>query len=153
MANCIAYEELSVGSAAAIGPTAATVQGGVACAVFYVDPRSAATVRYRPDRTAPTTTLGLPLLPGRSIVVAGEANVRNSLFLTESASATVHCLYYDRVDVVDMGLSATAGADTAAALNSLSTTVREHTRILRQIRNALGEAVFGSWSAMPEDER
>lgn len=114
MANCIGYEALSVDSKP-VGPTAATVDGGVACAIFFVDPASEAkALRYRPDQiysdrtdrkfSAPTPLAGIPLRRGKSIVVAGEGNIRRSLFVTESGRALVHCLYYDRVDVVDLGL-------------------------------------------------
>jgi hypothetical protein len=114
MANCIGYEALYV-DAVARGPTASLVQGGVACAIFFVDPESKTTaIRYRPDqmeseRTSstfipPTATNGAPLRRGKSIVVAGEMNVRKSLFAAENGHAVVHCFYYDRVDVIDLGL-------------------------------------------------
>lgn len=114
MANCIGYETLVL-NGVAMGPTAKTVRGGVACAIFFIDPDSESkVVRYRPDQPQPsrvtdvyrppTSTSGIPLRRGKSIVVAGEGSIRNSLFMAENGKAIVHCLYYDRVDVVDLEL-------------------------------------------------
>lgn len=152
MANCIGYEELSIGDARAVGPTDTALRGGVACAVFYVDPAAGGTVRYRGDAVAPTATAGLPLRPGKSIVVAGEGNVRNARFIAEGGSATVHCLYYDRVDVVDLGLSDdTSTAELLAAVRGLAAAMDGHGRVLRQIRNAVGSLAYDTWRDMPDD--
>lgn len=114
MANCIGYETLYLNGVAQ-APDTSIVGGGVACAIFFVDPRSKAkAVRYVPGQVKsekitstfrpPTPTRGIPLKRGKSIVVAGEGSIRNSWFVAEGDSALLHCIYYDRVDVVDMGL-------------------------------------------------
>ena len=116
MANCIGYEPLQV--AGPIGPTAATVSGGVACAIFYLDPSAVSPVRWRPDGTNPTAQVGLQIMPGGHIVVAGNANIVRSRFTsTDSIAATLHCLYYDRVDVV--AFSGAPGGQAPASLVSL----------------------------------
>lgn len=100
MANVIGSEVLMV-DVRRVKPTAALVQGGVACAVFYVDPRSAVGVRWRTPSSTVTTEEGFPLAPGAWISVAGEGNIRNSTFVVDGAgTARVHALYFDRVDVV-----------------------------------------------------
>ena len=102
MANAIGYEELTV-SRVASSPTLTAITGGVACAVFYVDPDAHGTVHWRPDPTSPTRWLGFPLGPGKWVSVAGEGNIRNSEFILGPDSADsiiVHALYFDRVDVV-----------------------------------------------------
>ena len=143
MANNTGYEELGVGSTQAVGPTASLVQGGVACAIFYVDPNSTGIVRHRADRTAPTSRIGLPLRPGKSIVVAGEGNVRNALFIMESGTGTVHCMYYDRVDVVDLGLSSDwSGTQMVSEMQAVSNKLEETLHVLKQIRNSTGSLAF-----------
>lgn len=106
MANNIAYEAIVVG-ATAVGPTEATVQGANSvCAIFYLDPQSAGDVRYRADRTDPTASVGLPIRPGRHLVVAGKGDIMNARFISRSGGrCVIHALYYDQVDVVafDMG--------------------------------------------------
>ena len=107
----------------------------VQCAIFYVDPESTGVVRYRGDQTDPTPTVGLPLHPGKTITVAGEGNVRNARFITESGAAVVHCMYYDRVDVVDLGISGSGDADAVVrAVQALAEQVTEVAHLLRQIR-------------------
>lgn len=150
MANMIGYEKLDVGLVTAVGPTASLVQSGVRCAIFYIDPDSACKlVRYRSDfnlstGALPTTATGLPLRPGKSIVVAGEANVRNARFLASGGSAEIHCVYYDQVDVVDLGLSDNGEASNAEALESLTQKLVDQNDeilyVLRTIHNGMAEA-------------
>ena len=138
MANAIGYEELLVG-ASPVGPTALIVQGGVKCAVFYVDPQAPGPVNWlstfgKQDavsgdierdsdsnviRTLPTRNYGFPLAPDRAITVAGEGTIRNTRFIrTGSGTGTrkVHCLYFDRVDVVAADF---VGATSLAALEAV----------------------------------
>ena len=102
MANAIGYEEIRVTTVAS-SPAFTGLSGGVACAVFYVDPDAGGIVHWRADPTSPTTWLGFPLGPGKWVSVAGEGNIRNSEFVLGRSSAPsiiVHALYFDRVDVV-----------------------------------------------------
>ena len=115
MANVIGYEALFIDKDPA-GPTASIIDNGAKCAIFFVDPDSKAKViRYRADQylstkttssySPPTATSGIPLRRGKSIVVAGARNINNSRFVTVADTATIHCLYFDQVDVVDLGLA------------------------------------------------
>lgn len=138
MANVIGYEELLVGDGP-VGPTALIVQGGVMCAVFYVDPRAPGPVHWlstfgKQDaisgvverdadgnviRTLPTRNYGFPLAPDRAITVAGEGTIRNTRFVrtgTTGGARKVHCLYFDRVDVV---ASEFVGATSLMALETV----------------------------------
>ncbi len=137
MANAIGYEELLVG-ASPVGPTALIVQGGVKCAVFYVDPGAPGPVNWlstfgKQDvvsgdveidsdnnviRTLPTRNYGFPLAPDRAITVAGEGTIRNTRFIRTGKGGTrkVHCLYFDRVDVVAADF---VGATSLAALEAV----------------------------------
>ena len=113
MANCIGYERISARGDRPIGPSAAIVSGGVACAIFYVDPAAPNPVRWRPDsnltgtyHAQPTQISGGPIYPGGQIVVAGEGNVKNSGFVSETdAPCEIHCYYFDRVDVLQVDFS------------------------------------------------
>ena len=127
MANALGYEALIVGSTA-VSPTASIVQGGVACAVFFVDPDSTSPiVRYRPDGTAPRPDFGLPIRRGKSIVIAGEANIRRSSFIAQTGTATVHAIYYDRVDIIDMHL------DTDDLWTGIEAVIKTNTTRLEEI--------------------
>lgn len=130
MANCIAYESFSPlipTGPSSVAPTATR------CAIFYIDPESTARVRYRPDGTSPTNNEGIPLAPGSSIVVAGNASIRRSMFLVEyGGTATVHALYYDQVDVVDIGLPSTrsgSGVDLSPIVEGLDQILLELKRL------------------------
>ncbi len=105
-----------------MGPTENVVKGGVACAVFYVDPQAPGSVNWLPTfgkqdstgvveadadgdiiRTLPTRNYGFPLAPDRAITVAGEGTIRNTRFIRTGRTGgarLVHALYFDRVDVV-----------------------------------------------------
>ena len=104
MANAIGYEQLTVSRAVSVSPALSTLTGGVACAVFYVDPAAKFGVRWRPDPTSPTPSYGFPLAPGKWISVAGEGNIRNSEFILDGGGAgdntIIHVMYFDRVDIV-----------------------------------------------------
>ena len=104
MANQIDYELLRVGGNTTVGPTNSIVQGGVRCAIFYLDPTATAPVRWvsSPLETkAPTRARGAPIEPGGHVVVAGEGTIRNSLFIaTSDAFQKLHAYYYDQVDVI-----------------------------------------------------
>ena len=143
MANQIGFEEIPVGTTAAVGPTASLVQGGVRCAIFYVDPMSTGTVRYLGTRTDPTAQHGLPLRPGKSITVAGEGNVRNARFIMESGAGKVYGVYYDQVDVVDLGLSSDwSGTQLVSEMQAVFNKLEETLHVLKQIRNATGSLAF-----------
>jgi len=132
LANCIGYEAIRVGSTAK-GPTTSLISGGVACAVFYADPDSSV-VRYRPDGTDPTPTLGLPLRPGKSITVAGGGNIGKSLFVSEDGgSAVIHALYYDKVDIVDLGLSGN-DVDLGEVADAIAGQVNKQEELLVELR-------------------
>ena len=112
MANQIAYEALTV-STAAIGPTAATATQLAKAAVFYLELGTGA-VRHRADGTSPTASVGLPIESGGHMVVVGNGNILNAEFIRrDGADGTIHCLYYDAVDVVAAGFS---GANAAGNL-------------------------------------
>lgn len=137
MANVIGYEELLVRDRP-VGPTSAFVVGGVACAVFYVDPGASGPVNWLPAfgqrdtdgvlvRDAdnliiparPTRNFGFPLSPDKAVTVAGEGTIRNTRFIRTGAKGgvrKVHCLYFDRVDVV---ASDFVGATSLAALETV----------------------------------
>jgi hypothetical protein len=102
MANQIAYEAVTV-STAAVGPTAATATQLAKAAVFYLEPGTGE-VRHRADGTAPTSSVGLPIEQGGHMVVVGNGNIINAQFIRHSAAAsdgTLHCMYYDAVDIVE----------------------------------------------------
>lgn len=66
MANVLGYELISVGQTA-IGPTASIVQGGVACAIFHVDPESHVGVRWRPLSDDPDIAAHAHVYIGRTV--------------------------------------------------------------------------------------
>ena len=146
MANAIGYEELTV-TAVASSPALAGLTGGVACAVFYVDPNAGGIVRWRADPTSPTRGLGFPLGPGRWISVAGEGNIRNSEFILNRGShdaIIIHAIYFDRVDVVAADFATDPGdaqmADISETLTALRELSQEMLSALRQI--ALGTSLL-----------
>ncbi len=145
MANNIGYEILVVGPTQA-APTLATVPGGVACAIFYVDPNAVDTVRWRSDGTGPTSDVGVPIGPGGHVVVAGTSNVVRSRFVSVSGkSVQVHALYYDRVDVIAFSGAPGGGATgNKAAMSVLEDTLAQ---ILVQLR---GQSII--LSAMAIDQ-
>ena len=122
MANAIGYEEVRVGAE----PVGLVAKGRAAsstlkAAVFLVDPDAPVGVRWRPDTKQspleqnaqvpgevitnfPRADSGLPLGPGRWIVVAGESAVRQSMFIRAKLAdepTTVHVLYFDQAhDIV-----------------------------------------------------
>lgn len=110
MANCIGYEEISVGKGPR-GPEltagsllVAAVSGSQQpmCAVFKVSPDGPG-VRWIPhgNRKDPGEFYGMPLRPGQSIVVAGTGNIKNSEFASANGhGTTVYALYYDQVDII-----------------------------------------------------
>ena len=153
IANNTGFETISVASNA-VSTTSTTLSALSRSAIFYIDPDSNGIVRYRADETDPTTSYGLPLRPGRSIVVVGDRNVRNSKFITESGSAKVHCLYYDQVDVVDLGIaSSEADASSVTELQKVRGLLEEATHVLKQIRNATGEIAFDTTGdKVPSDD-
>lgn len=147
MANAIGFEELSV-ETSPVGPTATMVRGGVACAVFYVDDDAPGPVRWRPTTSSRTNTansLGFPLKPGAWISVAGEANIRNSLFSRDGAldgPVRVYVLYFDRVDVIAAdfaGVTSKAiverGKAQEALLDEILRELRRHTDALQEVVN------------------
>lgn len=142
MANNIGYEKLTIGPARAAGTTAA-IRASAVCAIFFVDPESSSTVRYRSDQTDPTANMGVPLRPGKSIVVAGRGNVMNARFIAEGGTAEIHAMYYDQVDVVDLGLTSDPSwSDVVTAVKAQTAKLEELGRSLRQIRNATGYVAF-----------
>ncbi len=161
MANAIGYEVINVGDRP-VGPTAAIVKGGVACAVFYVDPDAPGPVHWVPTfpqrdsdgaaltdqdstiiRVQPTRIFGFPLYPDRAITVAGEGTIRNTRFIRAGAGGgrrKVHALYFDKVDVV---ASDFVGATSLAAIEAvllrleagntaLLAELQKHTTVLEQ---------------------
>ena len=128
IANALGYEELLVGTIP-VGPTASLVEGGVACAVFYVDPNAAGAVNWRSGPQTsdyPTQNKGFPLNPGKWLSVAGEAVIRTSRLVragTSSKVVKVHVLYFDRVDVIaaDFAGGGSLSAVETALLNLLAT--------------------------------
>ena len=142
MANNIGYEKLRPGSSA-VGPTAATVQGGVACAIFYLDPRAESAVRWRSDGTNPSANDGLPVLPGGSFAIAGEANVRRAKFVSETGAVVdLHASYFDRVDVLAIQFSPQGAPATAQTEAAVTGKLDDLAHLLRQIRNATGAMAF-----------
>ena len=146
MANAIGYEELTVTTVAS-SPALAGLTGGVACAVFYVDPDAKGVVRWRADPTSPTPWRGFPLGPGKWVSVAGEGNIRNSEFILDSDSAdsiTVHALYFDRVDggAADFATDPAAArmASISDAINALLTT--SEAMLLELQRITLGTSIL-----------
>ena len=153
MANAIGYEELVV-EQAAVGPTASLVQGGVASAVFYVDDEAPGAVRWRPTTPAKSATLrsqGFPLKPGAWIAVAGEGNIRNSLFELSpgvTGPVRVHVIYFDRVDMIAAdfaGISSKAISESAkrqeGLLDEILLELRKHTDGLREVTGRELEAI------------
>jgi hypothetical protein len=91
----IAYEALTVG-ASAVGPTEATATHRVRSAIFTVE---TAGVRFRADGTSPTATVGAPVEKGGDLVLNGEGSILRAEFIRrDSASATVHCMYFSMPD-------------------------------------------------------
>lgn len=103
MANCIGYEKLHVGTVIT-GPTDATIAGGVACAIVYLDPKASGPVYWRCDGVNPTVLAGVPVYPGGSFVLVGEGNIRKTRFIADvGAGGDLHVAYFDRVDVTTIG--------------------------------------------------
>lgn len=138
MANCIGYEEISVGK----GPKGPELTEGAAlvaavsgmpqpvCAVFKVSPESSAGVRWIPhgNRKDAAELVGMPLRPGQSIVVAGTGNIKNSEFASiDGKGTTIFALYYDQVDVIAFDGGGAGGFD-----------LRPTEALLRDINNQLG---------------
>lgn len=148
MANCIGYEELTVGPFP-VGPTAALIKGGVACAVFYVDPRTKGRVRWKPKAIEavdyPTASSGFPLARGKWISVAGEGVIRNSKFVldgeAEATSVKVYVLYFDRVDVVAADFTENVLPDIEATLKRMEVNIGDMLEELRKHTTALEGAV------------
>ena len=134
MANNIAYELIVVG-ATATGPTASLVSGkSPVCAIFYLDPDSPGDVRYRADQTDPRPDYGLPIRPGRHLVVAGRGDITNARFISRNGGrCELHALYYDQVDVIafDMGSPAAGAEPMLASLLERSDGLLHEMRALR----------------------
>lgn len=99
MSNQIAYEPIIVGSTA-VGPATSKVAATreAKAAVFHFE----GSVRYRGDGTAPTASIGREFHHGGELIVRGEGNIRNALFISISGNnLTVHGEYYDSDDVID----------------------------------------------------
>lgn len=148
MANCIGLEQIVVKNTA-VGPTASIVQGGVACAVFYVDPKAKGGVWWNP-KANPTSNDHFPLRPGKWISVAGEGGIRNSRFIIDPddyniQSIIVYALYFDRVDVVAADFAASVSEiseqSIQAVLERIETLNSEMLLELKRHSDALTEAV------------
>lgn len=141
MANIIGFEDIRV-EAKAVGPSISALDGGVRCAVFYVDDQAPGRVRWRSGLTAQMTrgtSKGFPLRPGAWISVAGEGNIRNSLFERDGAiegAVFVHALYFDQVDVIAADFAgATSNAVIEAKLDEILFELRRHTDALQEVVN------------------
>lgn len=154
MANNIGYEKLRP-SGTVVGPTASIVQGGVASAIFYLDPRASSAVRWRSDRTSPSRDSGVPLLPGGAFALAGEGNIRNARFVSESgAIVDLHASYFDRVDVLAIQFSPNGTSAELDSLNGINTRLDEVAYLLKQIRNAAGSMAFDTMGdGVPADDK
>ena len=146
MANAIGYEQLTV-TTVETSPALSALTGGVACAVFYVDPDARGVVHWRPDPTSPTGWLGFPLGAGKWISVAGEGNIRNSKFILSHDTANsiiVHVLYFDRVDVVAADFAADPTGAQIVDLKADLRAIRELTaKVLLELRRiTLGTTIL-----------
>lgn len=94
MPDAFAGEAITVADSA-IGPTSATrAPSGQAPAERAVVTVETASLRYRYDGTAPTSSVGHLALPGEVIVVEGVDNVEDLLMIrTGATSAAVHVTY------------------------------------------------------------
>jgi hypothetical protein len=99
MANMVGFEQITV-STSALSPTVATVTGRAKMAVFLVVSEP---LRWRSDGTAPTASAGFPIKADGHVVVVGHSNIINSSFIRSGGTdATLECIYYDNVDIVDI---------------------------------------------------
>lgn len=149
MANALGYETLAVGNRA-VGPKASIVQGGVMCAIFYLDAEAPSLVRWRPDgglsgvnNAEPSPGSGLPIYPGGQVVVVGSGNIRNTRFISASGKiCQLHCLYFDQVDVLQVDLRG-AGPAGQSAEKLLGSVVTQNDEILLELRRIrLGTSIM-----------
>lgn len=131
MANNIGYEEIIVG-ATAVGPALALGGANAICAIFYLDPESPSDVRYRADQTDPTASSGLPIRPGRHLVVAGKGDIVNARFVSRTgARCSIHAMYYDQVDVIAFDQGPPPIASAAQSESALLQAILIELRALR----------------------
>lgn len=94
----IGHESLTV-STTALGFTAATVTPRARCALIINASTTDASVRWRADGTAPTSTSGSLLHPGMFFILRGEGNIRNIQFIrTGSNDATVTGAFFSDIN-------------------------------------------------------
>ena len=120
------------------------MQGGVACAVFKVDPRAKVGVRWRPGvAAANVASSGFPLSPGSAFSVAGEGLIRNSQFVMDGApiveQVKVYAIYFDRVDVVVSEFAEHVSRATELGLARIGDVLGEVLLELRKHTDALQE--------------
>jgi hypothetical protein len=82
---CLGYQQITSLSAS----TALTVPVGATMALIVAETQA---VRWRDDGTAPTASVGMPLVTGTSLSYDGD--LKAVRFIQQTASATLNVAYY-----------------------------------------------------------
>lgn len=87
----LAYSQITVTSAAAVGLNVPTSASTARVAQFCLD---ANTLRYRDDGTAPTTTIGMPVVQSLTPCFPYSGNLTAIQFIATVTSVTLNVSYY-----------------------------------------------------------
>lgn len=92
--TAFAYEQVTGISGSSALTAATAFPSGAAPAKAAVVHVQGGAVRYRPDGTAPTTTVGLPLAVDTYFVLTSAEMIKAALFIEAVATSILNVVYY-----------------------------------------------------------
>lgn len=87
--TCVGFAQTTVGTTATALNTLAAIPGGASTVEIAVE---TAAIRWRPDGTAPTTSVGNPVASGGTFAVEGKLS--NVSIIAQAGTATLNITYY-----------------------------------------------------------
>ena len=98
--TCVGFAQTTVGTTATALNTLAAIPGGASTVEIAVEAEPAngarigatAAIRWRPDGTAPTTSVGNPVASGGTFAVEGKLS--NISIIAQAGTATLNITYY-----------------------------------------------------------